>query len=48
MVDEKKPVSTTTKTIVIGLLIVVSLVGVYFIGRRIGYNKGFDKGVGWE
>ena len=48
MDDNKKPVSKTTKTIVLGLLIVISLVGVYFIGRRTGYNKGFDKGVGWE
>lgn len=47
MADDKKPLSDASK-IGIGIALIVLIVGVYSLGRYIGYNKGFDKGVGWQ
>lgn len=47
MADDKKPISDTSKA-VIGITIVLLLVGTFCLGRYIGYNRGFDKGVGWQ
>ena len=45
--DVEKQARTKTVIIVVATSVMCLLVG-YFIGQKIGYNKGFDKGVGWE
>lgn len=47
MEKEKKQISDTGKVfIVIGILAMMA--ASYWFGRIKGYNKGFDKGVGWQ
>lgn len=45
--DTKKPISNTAK-VVIGIGIIALAVGAFLLGKSIGFDKGFDKGVGWQ
>jgi hypothetical protein len=47
MNEEKKPLSTDKKIAIIAAIVLVAIAS-YALGRFTGYNKGFDKGVGWQ